>query len=198
MTMFNWFVRVVGLLILAFSPTQIALAHGKVLFDDKCNVQRFHGVPLNLTISSVKRLPYRVKMGHEYAEGDRYATALINAVDDVKVKVSFGSDGKLSAAETSSLNAVGPKGIKVGSPLSDLKAAWPTGRLLWGVEENKAFVTFVTGTNVLFDFSPKDMPLGTFAYPRKSVEVPNIRVRSIRVSLTTVLTPDSCVPGYCL
>lgn len=167
-------------------------------FDARGNVARFYGVPMNLTISNLKRLPYRVKMGHEHSEGEKYTTATINAEDGVQVKVSFGSDRKLYDAETASRDALGPKAIGVGSLLSDVRAAWPAGRLLYGVEENKGFVTFVTGTNVMYSFDPKDMPLGTFLNRGSVKDVPNIRVQSIRLSHRPVSVPDACVPGYCL
>jgi hypothetical protein len=179
-------------------PLNAASARSHVVVDAKGNVTRFYGVPINLTTSGLKRLPYRVKVGHEYVEGDRYTTATINAQDDVQVEVSFGSDRKLSVAGTVSPTAVGPKGIGVGSWLADVRATWPAGRLLYGVEEHQANVIFITGTNVMYLFDPKDMPPGTFLHPGSVKEVPNLRVQSIRVSDGPVSVPDVCVPGYCL
>lgn len=179
-------------------PLSAGSAPSHVVVDAQGNVARFYGVPMNLTISGLKRLPYRVKMGHEYAEGDRYTTATIDADDGIQVKVSFGPDRKLSFAGTVSSKAVGPKGIGVGSLLSDVRATWPAGRLLYGAEENEANVIFITGTNVMYLFDPRDMPRGTFLNRGSVKNVPNIRVQSIRVSHGPVSVPDACVPGYCL
>ncbi len=179
-------------------PLYAASAPSHVVVDAKGNVARFYGVPINLTISGLKRLPYRVKMGHGYAEGDRFATASINADDGVQVKVSFGPDRKLYGAGTVSPNAIGPKGISVGSLLSDVRSAWPAGKLIYGVEENQAIVTFITGTNVMYSFDPKDMPPATFLNRGSVKVIPNIRVQSIRISVGAVSVPNACFPGYCL
>lgn len=179
-------------------PLNAASAPSHVIVDAKGDVARFYGLPILLKISDLKRLPYRVKIGHGYAEGERYTTATINAENDVQVKVSFGRDRKLYVAETASSNAVGPKGIGVGSLLSDVRSAWPAGRLLYGVEENQAFVTFVTGTNVTYLFKPQDMPPGTFIHRGSVKEVPNIRVQSIRLTRDPAPVPPTCRPAYCL
>jgi hypothetical protein len=170
----------------------------RIELNAKGNVSRFYGVPLNLSIQGLRHLPYRVTIGHEYAEGDKYTTATIEADDVIQVKVSFGSDRKLSNAGTSSPNAVGPKGIGVGSLLSEVRAAWSAGRLQYGVEEGQAAVAFITGTNVIYLFDPKDMPPGTFLNRGSVKKVPDIRVRSISVSDGSISVPDACVPGYCL
>jgi hypothetical protein len=179
-------------------PPNAASARTHVMVDAKGNVARFYGVPMRLSISKLKRLPYRVKIGHAYAEGDRYSTATINADDGVQVEVSFGSDRELYLAETASPRAVGPKGIGVGSLLSHVRASWPAGRLLYGVEENEAIVTFITGTNVIYLFDPRDMPPRTFIDRGSVKDVPDIRVRRIRVFNGPVSVPKACVPGYCL
>ena len=179
-------------------PLNAAAAPSHVIVDADGNVARFYGIPIHLTVSGLKRLPYRVKMGHGYAEGDRFTIAKISAEDGVQVNVSFGSDRKLYVAETASSNAVGPKRIGIGSLLSDVRAAWPAGRLLYGVEENQATVIFITGTNVMYLFDPKDMPPGTFLHRGSIKDVPNMKVQSIRVSDRPNSVPDACVPGYCL
>src|SRR5688572_9893824 len=85
-------------------PLSAASAPTHVVVDAKGNVERFYGVPIDLTISHLKRLPYRMKMGHEYEELDRYVTATITAENGVQVEVSFGSDGRLYRARTMSRN----------------------------------------------------------------------------------------------
>ena len=163
------------------SPTE---GNSRVQLNVKGDIVRFYGIPTNLTPAGLKRLPYRYKVGHRYAEGDRYTFYTIRAQDAVDVEVSFHT-GRLDGISTSSRNAVGPKGIGVGSLLSDVKAAWPEGRLNYGVEENQAFVVFHPEpgfTGITYYFDPKDMPSQAFDRDyRKSrdIAVPDIRVKSI-------------------
>lgn len=179
-------------------PLNSASARSHMMVDAKGNVARFYGVPMRLSVSELKRLPYRVKMGRGSAEGNRYSTARITADDGVQVEVSFGLNRQLYVAETATSHALGPKGIGVGSLLSDVRASWPTGRLLYGVEENEPMVTFITGTNVMYLFDPKDMPPRTFIDRGSIKDVPNIRVQRIRVFNRPVSVPEACLPGYCL
>jgi len=119
-------------------------------------------------------------MGQEFGEGDAHPVAWIKAKDGVEVKASFGLDGRLYYLESSSLKAVGPKGIKAGSLLSDVRAAWPTGRLLYGSEDGR-FVTYSTDTNVKYVFDPDDLPPQAFDHRGAKIDVPNIRVKTVRI-----------------
>ncbi len=94
------------------------------------------------------------------AEGHQYPVAAITAMNGVEIKVVFdkaGPNGKLYSAETTTPNAIGPRGIGVGSALSEVKAAWPAGQLDYGLAHGQ-YVTFITGANVYYEFSPQDMP----------------------------------------
>ena len=123
------------------------------------------GVPLTLTRSGLKRLPFRVKEGHYFAEGNRYTNFTITAQAGVRVAVTFADDGKLYSAETTSPNAVALKDISVGSTLASVRKAWPAGMFIYGFED-AYFATYVTGTNVLLRFNPDDLPPGAFAHGR--------------------------------
>lgn len=168
-----------GLAILLLAWPQVGYACGRVLVDAHNNVKSFYGVPLNLTVSGLKRLPFSVKVGYRMGEAGREAIYRVKAANNVEMEIHFDT-GRIYMAETVSLNAVGPKCIGVGSLLSDVKAAWPMGKLIYGEEEG-GFVTYVTGTNVLYIFDPKDMPPSALANGRKNVEVPNMRVQKIRI-----------------
>jgi hypothetical protein len=112
-------------------------------------------------------------MGEEGKE-DIYKIIAKNGVD---LNVEFDS-GKLYLIETASTTAVGPRGIRIGSSLSDVKKAWPAGKLIYGSEEGR-FVTYITGTNVLYLFDPKGVPSTTSDLT--DVEMPNIKVQTIRI-----------------
>jgi len=171
---------------LSAAPQQSSLANDRLAFDANGFVTRFYGVPMNLTPSGLKR--YRYSVGHFSGEGDTYTFYTITAQDGVKVKVQF-DGGKLIAVSTTSPNAIGPKGIGVGTFLSDVKAAWPKGQLKYGIEEHEAFVVYDTEPGihdvVTYFFEPKDMPAQAFDLNyRKSreIEVPNIKVSEIAFS----------------
>jgi hypothetical protein len=172
-------------------PTQAVGGQDRITFDAKQNVRSFYGVPMNLTISSLKRLPYRAKLGHAEDEGGEYTYARIRAKDGVEVTVDFDSRGRLERLETSSPNAVGPNGIRVGSTLSDLKAAWPKGGFIYGCEEG-FYATYITGTNLVFDIDPKGMPPKVFTCsPTEDVELPVLLVKSIRIQSRTITLPGA-------
>ena len=179
-----------------------------VIFDAKGDIARFYGVPMDLTLTGLKRLPYRFKFVHSSATGT-YKYYTIKAPDGVEVEVSF-ENGKLDSANTSSRGATGPNGIGVGSLLSDVKKAWPEGHFNYGFEEHQTFVYFDTNpgfmTGVTYYFEPKDMPAQAFDMDyRKSrdITVPDIRVKTISISVARfqeenydflAVTTGPCVP----
>ena len=169
-----------GLAVLLSASAPANAAPAQFTVDSKQNVQRFYGVPLDLTLTGLKSLRFRMKLGEEMGEGDMYPVARIHAKDGVKIKASFGLKGELYYLESSSPKAIGPKGIKAGSFLSDVKAAWPTGRLLYGSEDGR-FVTFSTDTNVKYVFDPDDLPPQAFDHSGAKIDVPNIRVKTIQI-----------------
>lgn len=150
--------------------------------DVQGNVTTFYGVPLSLTRSQLKRLPYKVTTGHYFAEGDRYTKYTIKAEEGIAVDVEFNEDGSLYVAKTQSRRAIAVKGVGVGSTLAEVKTAWPSGQLIFGFEDG-AFVTFVTGSNVLLRFNPADMPPGAFDHERpRDFPVPlDIRVKTLSI-----------------
>ena len=165
------------------------------------NVTRFYGIPVNLTVKGLKRLPYRMKVHRWFSEeaGEHYTSAEITAEEGVEVEVGFDSKGKLWAMATRSPKAVATRGIKVGSSLSDVRAAWPKGKLTFGSERHAGtFVHFSTGSNVSFNFDYKDMPRELLYDHRTDIEVPNMRVQGISVSTEAYGGPETCLPGYCI
>jgi hypothetical protein len=176
---------------LSAASTPRAGADGASVFDAHHNVSQFYGVPLDVMLEGLRRLPVRSRIGHASVEGDRDTVVTVDAATGVQLKITFDDDGKLYQIETSSPNAVGAKGIGVGSPLSAVKAAWPSGRLLYGWEDG-AFATFVTGTNVLLRFNPDDLPAQAFDKDwckSRATEIPEIKVQTISVFTTPSLVP---------
>jgi hypothetical protein len=144
------------------------------------NVENFYGVPLSVTVSSAKSLPYPVKIGQERIEDEPVTVATLKAIGDVEVKLVFEDSGELYSAETRSPNAVGPRGIGIGSLLSEVKKAWPKGRFGYGSEDGW-FVTFSTATNLYYRFDPAELPPEAFDHSGKDVVVPDLRVKKLQV-----------------
>jgi len=165
------------------------------------NVTRFYGIPINLTVKGLKRLPYRMKVHRWFSEeaGEHYTSAKITAEDGVVVEVAFDSKGKLYEIDTWSPKAVDPKGIRTGTLLSDVRAAWPKGKLTYGYSiHGGAFVVFSTGSNVSFSFDYKDMPRELYYDHRKDIDIPNMPVHGMQISTKAYAGPETCLPGYCL
>ena len=165
----------------AHSP--VASDPSRVVFDSNQDVQRFYGIPIDLTLADLKRLRFPTKVRYERGEDSQYSVYRVSAHDGVHIELTFDSDGKLSRADTKSSKAIGPKGIRVGSLLSEVRSAWPNGKLLYGNEDG-AFVTFVTGTNVLYLFDPNEMPPQAFDpdyRTSRNIDVPDIKVKEIRL-----------------
>ncbi len=144
------------------------------------DVESFYGVPTSLTVSGLKRLPYEVATGQEMGEGESETYYMITGIHGVEVKVVFHDNGKLYLAQSESSKAIGSRGVGVGSSLLQVKTAWPSGKLFYGSEDGR-FVTFDTGTNLLYNFDERDMPPAAFDHPPKGVIVPNLRVKRIRI-----------------
>jgi hypothetical protein len=158
-----------------------ATHQSRVQLNAQGDIVRFYGIPMDLTLAGLKRLPYHYKIGHYSAEGDTYTFYTITAKDGVVFDLGF-DRGRLDWIRTSSPKMVGPRGVGIGSPLSAVKAAWPDGKLLYGVEEHEAFVTYDPEPGFMgmdYYFEPSDMPKEAFDSDyRKSrdIKVPDIRV----------------------
>ena len=166
-----------------------------VKLDANGHVRSFYGVPITLTRAGLKRLPYRVKRGHKSSEGIDYTTYTVTAQKGVQVEVTFDDDGRLYGADTRSPNALGPKGIGVGSTLAEVEQAWPDGAFGFGFAEGE-YVTYSTGTNLLFRFDPNDMPPGAFNPGRPSnFPIPDgIKVRTLSLFRSSILVARAAEP----
>ena len=190
-----WSIGSLTLLMSAVAHTDARRAPNRVILDAHGNVSSFYGVPVKLTRSGLKHLPFRVKRGHKSSEGIEYTTHTITAQNGVRVEVTFDDDGRLYAADTRSPNAVGPKGIGVGSTLAEVEQAWPEGAFIFGSAEGE-YVTFVTGTNLLFRFDPREMPPGAFN-PGRPANFPvpgNIKIQTISLFRSPIPVAESAEP----
>lgn len=143
-------------------------------------IPKFFGIPINLKLNEIRKLRYSSIISTESGEGDTYTVASIIAERGVRVKVIFDLDGKFYRAQTRSTHAVGPRRIGVGSTLANVRRAWPNGRLNYGVEDGP-FVTYVTGTNLLYRFNPSDVTSGSLQSIDDKAVPPGVKVQLIEI-----------------
>ena len=125
-------------------------SHYVVMKDGK--VDTYFGVPAALKISDLKTFPLPHKASEEsVGEGITARTAIVSAKGQVEVVVVFDRRGDADMLKTDSPRAVDPMGIKVGDDLTDVKKAWPKGKLYYGhsIEGGQPYAVFHSGTNVV-------------------------------------------------
>ena len=152
-----------------------------VTLNAKGNVRSFYGIPINLTRAGLRRLHFKTRIYYVWPEGNKEAVYKVTARNNVEVHVSFDEHGRFYWAKTTSNAAIGPRGIRIGSRLSEVRSAWPKGRFGYGCEDGGT-PTYITGTNVMFDFDWKDLPPRTRACEQlPDREIPDMKVKSIRI-----------------
>ncbi len=177
--------RVASKLIIAASmlTSTVAVAQVDVGVAASQKMREFYGIPLDLKLWDLKKLPFASELGWKSDEGEVYPTAKIVVSKNVSLDASFDSGGELYMLETSSRNAVGPRGIAVGASLAEVRNAWPTGRLLWGVNHADHYVTFDTKEGLYYQFSPAALPAEAWAHSSEDYNVdPSTRVITIRLA----------------
>ena len=112
-----WSICGLALLISFLMGTESSAAPNWVTLDTKGNVRSFYGIPMTLTYSGLKRLHFKTRIGYRWPEGERETVYKIIARNNVEVHVTFGTRGKFYRVQTTSKNAVGPRGIRVGSTI---------------------------------------------------------------------------------
>jgi hypothetical protein len=145
------------------------------------NVEVFYGVPIDLSVSELGDLPYSKKIGIVSKEGDEVVQARLTAMSGVELSLVFDLNNKLYYLETSSPKAFDPRGISVGTLISKVRSAWPNGRLIHGSEEG-GYITYLTGTNVLFDLEYRGSKLSSPNADLKDEGNEEIIVKSIRIT----------------
>ena len=181
----------IGLATLAsILPATQVIAHVRdpdIVVDGKGLVREYYGVPLDLTLKQLAKLPFRHKVGKEMGEGSYYPIAIITARKEVKIKVSFSNRGTLFRFETSTPGALGLHGLGVGSTLAELQKAFPSRRPYWGMTPHEEYyATFGTGTRLTYHFSPFDLPKEAWSRDPKQYELdPSIKVKKIKITPIT-------------
>ncbi len=117
---------------------------------ESCWVESYYGVSINLRVEDLNVLPYNIKLGIESSEGEDLRTATIVAENNILIIAVFAKDGKALLLKTASKSAIGPRGIRVGSSLSEVQKKWPEGKFYYGSGEGARYARFLTGSNVAF------------------------------------------------
>jgi hypothetical protein len=155
-----------------------------IVVDDKGVVREYYGVPLDLTLKQLPKLPFKYKLREEHGDEDSiHPVAVIVARNGVKLKATFSNCGHLWRFETPTPGAIGERGLRVGSTLADLKKAYPDGRAVWGMtphgEYHSGFATRGT-TRIGYGFTPLDLPKEAWSNDWQRYELPpSIKVTRI-------------------
>ena len=156
-----------------------------VVVDADDSVQRYYGIPLDLTLKQLAKLPFKSKVTLEHGDEDLSSpVAIISARRGVKIRAEFDDDGKLYRFETSTPGAMGLRGLRIGSTLAELQRAFPQRKPYWGATpHDQYYATFGTGTPLTFHFSPFDVPKETWASgPERFQLPPSIKVKKITIT----------------
>ncbi|HEX8413988.1 MAG TPA: hypothetical protein VF637_08900 [Sphingomicrobium sp.] len=142
-----------------------------IVTDGNCIVTNFYGIPLDLKLSGVSELNIDHTRAYYNAEGSFYPEATLLVADKILVQIEFsdGEDPRLHQLRTSSHGAAGPRGVAIGATLREVRQKWPEGSFYWA-NAHGPYVAFRNGTNVYFEFDPRDMPAGAFDPPPAPVQ----------------------------
>lgn len=147
------------------------LASSPAVLNGKGNVESYYGVRLDIVMSCLPKLKLPYKRSASMEEGSVIQTAEFYRENNVIVTAAFDDDGRLLALKTDSKNAVDPRGVKIGDPLSRARSAWPNGRFYTGYAEGKWYATFLTGTNVVLRFGTKPKNAANEDVRLKEIEI---------------------------
>jgi hypothetical protein len=157
-----------SILAATISPAARSASHQvlPVVIDAKCHVTEFYRIPLDLKLSQLSNLNIDHTRAYHNAEGSYYPEATLLVGDKVLVQIEFSDDEDpvLYQLRTSSPGAIGPRGVAIGTTLKDVQQKWPEGEFYW-TQAHGPYVAFSNGTNVYFEFDPRDMPSGAFDNP---------------------------------
>lgn len=159
-----------------------------VVTDENCLVTEFYRIPLNLRLSDLSKLNIDHTRAYHNAEGNYYPEATMLVGGNVLVQIEFSDDEDpvLYQLMTSSPGAVGPRAVAIGATLKEVQQKWPEGEFYWA-RAHGPYVAFNNGTNVYFEFDPRDMPSEAFENP--PVPIQNARGEWI-VPPTKKVVPD--------
>lgn len=178
------------------------------VIDKNCVVTRFYDVPLNLKLSDLNALGIDHTRAYHLGEGDYYPEATLLVDKNVLLQVEFSDEKEPEVYQmrTSSPGAMGPRGVAIGTTLKEVRAKWPEGKFYWATAHGN-YVAFTNGTNVFFEFDPRDMPpaafdnppvpiqnaKGEWVVPQRAEVIPDdLKLKVTRIRITSGRDSQSC------
>ncbi len=138
------------------------------------------GISVGMTETELRETGWPYETRTEIQEGDEYKIYAIRLAGGARLKCTLDLENILARIESSSSEIHDKHGLGAGSSLSELKQAYPSGRLSKGVAEGR-YASFVTGTRLIFRFDHDDLDETCFDYRQECTINESIAVQSITI-----------------
>lgn len=135
---------------------------------------------MGMTTDELRAHDVPMSWGTRNQEGDDYEIAEVELAPGTPVTAVFDRDHKLYSLEVSTPDIRDTHGVGAGSTLAEVRAAYPEGRLAYGLEEGR-YANFLTGGVLLMEFNPEDLDQACFATAPVCTPPEDIQVRKMIV-----------------
>jgi hypothetical protein len=144
------------------------------------SVGSLKGVYVGMSDSQLSSLGYPLSRGAINLEGDEYVTVNVTLGEQVALDCILDGDGSVERFSTASLLVRDEQGVGVGTPLYELKAKYPKGRVLVGDEDGR-YASFVNGSKVIFSLDTTKIDDLCFDDPTRKCDIDERKVKVERI-----------------
>ncbi len=138
------------------------------------------GIEIGMSEDELRQAGWPYEKRTEIQEGDEYKIYDIRFAGDAWVECTLNLENVLARIESKSSEVRDRNGLGAGSTLRELRQGYPLGRLIKGIAEGR-YVSFVTGTRLIFRFDPKNLEEACFDYRQECVIDEGMVVQSITI-----------------
>lgn len=144
-------------------------ANKEDFFGIESSLGTFAGIHVGMAEDDLLSLGYPVSHRSVVLEGDEYAIVDVTIKEDVNVECLLDS-GRVEKFSVTANSVRDENAVGVGSKLSELRHAYPQGRLLVGDEDGR-YANFVNGSRVVFELDQEGIDLRCFESPGVSCDI---------------------------